>query len=42
MPMLREMIYKWTEESGLLGEIQDGVRRGRSTENNLVYAEEFD
>ena len=27
--MVRERIYKWTEDSGMLGEIQGGFRRGK-------------
>ena len=36
MLMVRERIDKWTEESGMLGEIQGGFRRGKRTEDNLV------
>ena len=39
MLMVRERIYKWTEDSGMLDEIQGGVRRGRRTEDNLVMLE---
>ena len=35
MLMVREIIDKWTEDSGMLGEIQSGFRRGRRTEDNL-------
>ena len=35
MLMVRERIDKWTEDSGMLGEIQGGFRRGRRTEDNL-------
>ena len=35
--MVRERIDKWTEDSGILGEIQGGFRRGRRTEDNLFY-----
>ena len=35
MLMVRERIDKWTEDSGMLGEIQGGFRRGRRTENTL-------
>ena len=35
MLMARERIDKWTEDSGMLGEIQGGFRRGRLTEDNL-------
>ena len=30
--MVRERIDKWTENSGMLGKIQRGFRRGRGTE----------
>ena len=33
--MVKERIDKWTEDSGMLGEIQGGFRRGRHTEDNL-------
>ena len=36
MLMVRERIDKWTEDSGMLGEIQGGFRRGRRTEDNLL------
>ena len=32
-------IDKWTEDSGMLGEIQGGFRRGRRTEDNLFMLE---
>ena len=35
MLMVRERIDKWTEDSGMLGEIQGGFRRERCTEDNL-------
>ena len=35
MLTVRERIDKWTEDSGMLGEIQGGFRRGRRTEVNL-------
>ena len=35
MLMVRERIDKWTEDSGMLGEIQGGFRRERRTEDNL-------
>ena len=31
MLMVRERIYKWTEDSGMRDEIQGGFRRGRGT-----------
>ena len=39
MMMVRERIDKWTEDSGMLGEIQGGFRRGRCTEDNLFMLE---
>ena len=39
MLMVRERIYKWTEDSGMLGVIQGGFRRGRHTEDNLFMLE---
>ena len=39
MLMMREIIDKWTEDSGLLGEIQCGLRRGMHTEDNLFMQE---
>ena len=33
--MVRERIDKWTEDSGMLAEIQCGFRRGRRTEDNM-------
>ena len=39
MLMMREIIYKWTEDSGMLGEIQGGFRRGRRTEDNMFMLE---
>ena len=39
MLMVRERIDKWTEDSGMLGEIQCGFRRGRRTEDNLFMLE---
>ena len=35
MLMVRERIDKWTEDSGMMGEIQCGFRRGMRTEDNL-------
>ena len=37
--MLRERIDKWTEYSGLMGEIQGGFRRGRHTEDNFFMVD---
>ena len=39
MLMVRERTDKWTEDSGIPGEIQGGVRRGRRTENNMFMLE---
>ena len=39
MLMIRERIDKWTEDSGLLGEIQCGYTRGRRTKDNLFMLE---
>ena len=39
MLMARERIDKWTEDSGMLGEIQGGFRRGMCTEDNMFMLE---
>ena len=39
MLMVRERIDKWTEDNGMLGEIQGGFRRGRCIEDNLFMLE---
>ena len=39
MLMVGERIDKWTENSGMLGEIQGSYRRGRRTEDNLFMLE---
>ena len=39
MLMVRDRIDKWTEDSGILGEIQRGFRRGRRTEDILFMLE---
>ena len=39
MMVLRERIYGWVEESGMLGDIQGGFRKGRMTEYNIFYLE---
>ena len=39
MMVLRERINGWVEESGMLGDIQRGVRMGRRTEDNLFILE---
>ena len=36
MLMVRERIDKWTEDSGMLGEIQGDFRRGRRTEGIMI------
>ena len=36
---LRERINGWVEESGMLGDIQGGFRKGRKTEDNLFMLE---
>ena len=37
--MVREQTDKWTEVSGMMGEIQGGFRRGRRTETKLFMLE---
>ena len=39
MMVVRERINEWVEESGLIGDIQCGFRRGRRTEDNLFMLE---
>ena len=39
MLIVRERIDKWTYDSGMLGEVQGGFRRGRHTEYNLFMLE---
>ena len=39
MLMVRERIDKWTEDNGLIGEIQGGFRKRRCTEDNLFMLE---
>ena len=39
MLMVREGIDKWTEDSGMLGEIQSAFIRGRRTEDNMFMLE---
>ena len=39
MLMVREIIDKWTEDSGMLDDIQGGLRRGRHTDDNLFMLE---
>ena len=41
MLIVRERIDKWTDDSGMLGEIQGGFRRGRRTEDNLFMLEKL-
>ena len=37
--VVRERINECVEESGMLGDIQCGFRRGRRTEDNLIMLE---
>ena len=37
--LVRERINKWTEDSGLLGEVHGSFRRGRRTEGSLFILE---
>ena len=39
MMVVSERINEWVEESGMLGDIQGGFRRGRRTEDNLFMLE---
>ena len=39
MRVARERINEWVEESGMIGDIQDGFRNGRRTEDNLFMLE---
>ena len=39
MMVVRERINEWVEESGMIGDIQGGFRRGRRTEDNLFMLE---
>ena len=39
MLMVRERIDKWTEDNGMLSDIQGGFMRGRRTEDNLFMLE---
>ena len=39
MLMVRERIDKWTEDSGMLGEIKGSFRRGRHTKDTLFMLE---
>ena len=39
MMVIREIISEWVEESGMLGDIQGGFRRGRRTYDNLCALE---
>ena len=39
MLMVREKIDKWTDDSGMLGDIQGSFRRGRRTGDNLFMLE---
>ena len=37
--MVRERIHEWVEESGMFGDIQDGFRKRRGSEDNLFMLE---
>ena len=39
MMVLSEIINGWVEESGMLGDIQGGFRKGRRTEDNFFMVE---
>ena len=39
MMLIRDSINGWVEESGMLGDVQRGFRRGRWTEDNLFMLE---
>ena len=39
MMVVRERINEWVEESGMIGDIQGGSRRGRRTEDTLFMLE---
>ena len=39
MLMVKGRIYKWTEDGGMLGEIQGGFRRGRRSDDNMFMLE---
>ena len=37
--IIRDSINGWVEESGMLGDVQGGFRRGRRTDDNLFMLE---
>ena len=39
MMIVRDRINEWVEETGMLGDVQGGFRRGRRTEDNLFMLE---
>ena len=39
MMLIRDSINGWVEESGMLGDVQGGCRRGRRTDDNLFMIE---
>ena len=39
MMIVKDRINEWVEETGMLGDIQGGFRRGRRTEDNLFMLE---
>ena len=41
MTVVREIINEWVEESGMLGDIQGGIRMGRRTEDNMFMLEKM-
>ena len=39
MIIVRDRVNRWVEESGMLGDVQGGFRKGRRTEDNLFIME---
>ena len=39
MMIVRDRINEWVEETGMLGDVQGGFKRGRRTEYNLFMLE---
>ena len=39
MIIVRDRVNRWVEESGMLGDVQGGFRKGRRTEDNLFIVE---
>ena len=39
MMLIRDSVNGWVEESGTLGDVHGGFRRGRRTEDNLFMLE---